>query len=268
MVKRNKPSFAVLALVLTAVIVLSIPPFRLLFLKRILLPVFHLPLTLVHSVSGLKNNVPNLFFMLRDYNSLKEELDRLKFELNRTEEFRLENERLLKLLELNKIDAPEFTAARVIGKEPSNWLGSLIINRGRKHGLEINQPVMTYSGIIGKIIEVTPRSAKVLLISDVNSRVVVLVQRSRVDGILEGIGKGVCRLKYLPLESDVQLGDRVVTAGMGGVYPKGLVIGTIESIRVERGGIYKSCIVKPTADFKGLEEVLCINSGSVPSASP
>ncbi|MFH1061773.1 MAG: rod shape-determining protein MreC [Candidatus Omnitrophota bacterium] len=183
----------------------------------------------------------------------------LSFQANRLTELDLENQRLRKILELDN-SSNKFIVSRVIGKEPTNWLNSLIIDKGSLAGIYINQPVMNFSGLIGKVIEVNPRTAKVLLISDVNSRVVVLLQNTRIEGMLEGIGKGLCRIKYLAVDSEVKLGDIVVSAGLGGVYPKGLVVGKIESIKIERGGIYKSCIVKPLSTLSGLEEVLCIES--------
>ncbi|MFH1094141.1 MAG: rod shape-determining protein MreC [Candidatus Omnitrophota bacterium] len=195
---------------------------------------------------------------------MKKEIDELKFKLNQVNEAEHENARLRKILELKENEPYEFVVAQIIAKEPTNWLNSLIINKGQKQGIVINQPVMNFSNLVGKIIEVDPGTAKVLLISDANSRVVSLIQRTRVEGMLEGIGNGLCRLKYLPVNADVKLGDVVVSAGVGGVYPKGLIIGNIESIRIERGGIYKSGIVRPAEMLSGLEEVLCLKSNLKP----
>ncbi len=189
---------------------------------------------------------------------MQAQIKKLKFQVNRFTELDIENKRLLKILNLQENSSHKFIVSRVIGKEPTNWLNSLIIDKGSKQGIYINQPVINFFGLIGKVIEINSRSAKVLLISDVNSRVVALLQRTRAEGMLEGIGRGLCRLKYLAVDSDVKLGDVVISAGLGGVYPKGLVIGKIESIKIERGGIYKSCIVKPLSALSGLEEVLCI----------
>ncbi|MCG2711186.1 MAG: rod shape-determining protein MreC [Candidatus Omnitrophica bacterium] len=191
---------------------------------------------------------------------MKKEIDELKFKLNLVKEAVHENARLSKILELKEKGPYDFVVAQIIAKEPTNWLNSLIINKGQNQGIVINQPVMSFSNLVGKIIEVGAGTAKVMLISDANSRVVSLIQRTRTEGMLEGMGNGLCRLKYLPINADVKLGDEVVSAGVGGVYPKGLIIGNIESIRIERGGIYKSGIVKPTALLSGLEEVLCLKS--------
>ena len=203
-------------------------------------------------------NVKEMFTFISEYRRMRNELEKLRFSLNQLKEEKLENVRLRQILRLQEKEEFNFVVAQVIAKEPTNWLNSLIIDKGRDEGLTINQPVMNFSGLIGKIVEIGPGTAKVLLISDVNSRVVTLVQRTRQEGILEGTGRGLCRLKYLPIDADVELGDVVVSAGVGGVYPKGLVIGSIESIRIQRGGIYKSCIVQPAVPLSGLEEVLCL----------
>ncbi|MBI4845242.1 MAG: rod shape-determining protein MreC [Candidatus Omnitrophica bacterium] len=219
---------------------------------------FKSPMSLSYRLYYFIGQAKEIFTFYADYQVVKLELEKLRFQANEFEEARLENNRLHEILEFQQQADYEFVVAQVIGKEPTNWLSSLIINKGSNHGIEINQTVMHFSGVIGKIIEVSPITSKVLLISDVNSRVVALVQRTRMEGILEGIGNGLCRLKYLPPDADLNLNDVVITSGLGGVYPKGLIIGCIESIRMERGGIYKSCIVKPFVVLSALEEVLCL----------
>lgn len=205
-----------------------------------------------------------IFTFYSEYDAMKNELARLRRDANDFKEEKLENRRLRDLLELKQRGDIDFSVAQVIGKEPTNWLNSIIIDKGKKDGMFINQPVMHGFGLVGKVIEVAPSTAKVLLISDVNSRVVVALQRTRLEGMLEGIGQGLCRLKYIPLDADVELGDIIVSAGGGGVYPKGLAIGQVESVRVERGGMYKVCVIKPVSPLTGLEEVLCLKSNLKP----
>ena len=105
--------------------------------------------------------------------------------------------------------------------------------------------------------EFTPKVARLTLVADPDG---LLLE----EGMLEGIGRGLCRLKYLPVDTDIKLGDQIISAGLGGVYPKGLVVGFVESVRLERGGIYKSCIVKPAVSLRSLEEVLCLELDSKP----
>lgn len=258
--KKNLLLFIPLIIIL--LIILIFPPHKLVNIKNAGFVFFKGPLSVTYRLYISIQQAKRIFVLYREYTQTKKELEKLKFKVNEFEEQRLENDRLKKILILKRKTDYNFIVAQVIGKEPTNWLNVLIIDKGAKGGIAINQPVMTLSGLVGKVIEIAPSAAKVLLISDVNSRVVALVQRTRQEGMLEGIGKGLCRLKYLPVDADIKLGDIVISAGVGGVYPKGLVLGKIESVRIERGGIYKSCIVKPSCSLTGLEEVLCLKSNS------
>ncbi|MBU1043800.1 MAG: rod shape-determining protein MreC [Candidatus Omnitrophica bacterium] len=258
----QKKPLLFIPLIILLVAIFLISPQKTVHLKSSLLLLFRTPLSLFYRLQISTINAKKIFTFYSEYSAMQKKIKELSYQANRVTELELENQRLRKILELRQDTPNKFIVSRVIGKEPNNWLNSLIIDKGSLQGISINQPVMNFSGLIGKIIEVNPKSAKVLLISDVNSRVVVLVQSTRDEGMLEGIGKGLCRLKYLSVDSELKLGDVVVSAGLGGVYPKGLVVGKIESIKIERGGIYKSCIVKPLSSLTGLEEVLCIESDS------
>ncbi|MCP4650056.1 MAG: rod shape-determining protein MreC [PVC group bacterium] len=260
MFKQKKP-LLIIPVVIVFFLIFIIPSHKSVHLKSSFLWLFKTPLALMNKISLVLSNSSDVLGSFSKYKKTKKELEFLQFKQTQLEEMRLENERLRNMLELKEKKEHDFVIAQVIGKEPTNWLNSIIINKGHSQGIMINQPVMTFAGLVGKVIELSSAEAKVLLISDVNSRVIVLVQRTRDEGILEGIGRGLCRLKYLPVESNVKLGDIVISAGVGGVYPKGLLIGKIESIKIERGGIYKNCIVKPSASLSGLEEILCLKSG-------
>jgi len=257
--KQQKRPLVAISLIVLFLLIL-IPSHKSVHFKSGLLPFFKYPLSIFYHINSSVFHAKKIFTFYSEYLAIKKENDEFKFKINQLKEAEHENVRLLKMLDLKPKLPYESIAAQIIAKEPTNWLNTLIINKGEKNGIAINQPVMSFSSLVGKIMEVGGSTAKVLLISDANSRVVVLIQRTRVEGMLEGIGNGLCRLKYMPVNADVKLGDVVVSAGVGGVYPKGLIIGNIESIRIERGGIYKSGIVKPAASLSGLEEVLCLKS--------
>ena len=256
--KQQKKPLIFIPLIVLFLFIILIPPHKSVYLKSGFLPFFKYPLSVFYHINLSVFHAKKIFSFYSEYSSMKKEIKELKFKLNQVEEAEHENARLRKILDLKEKGLYDFAVAQIIAKEPTNWLNSFIINKGQKHGIGINQPVMSFSNLVGKIIEVGDGTAKVLLISDANSRVVALIQRTRAEGVLEGMGNGLCRLKYLPVNADVKLGDEVVSAGVGGVYPKGLIIGNIESIRIERGGIYKSGIVKPAAALSCLEEVLCL----------
>jgi rod shape-determining protein MreC len=122
--------------------------------------------------------------------------------------------------------------------------------------------VVTSEGVVGRVIEVSLHTAKVLLITDPNSAMDVIVQRSRTQGIMEGKVEEVCVLKYVQKNEDVQVGDKVITSGLGGIFPKGLVTGTVTKVERKRPGIFQYIEVTPSVDFSRLEEVLILKEGS------
>jgi rod shape-determining protein MreC len=118
--------------------------------------------------------------------------------------------------------------------------------------------VMSTRGIVGRIVETGKYSSKVLLITDPSLKVGVLIRRNRQGGILVGRPGNRCKIIYIALDSDARIGDKVITAGFGSVFPKGILIGEIEKVGKEEGRLYKYAIVRPSQDLSKLEEVLCI----------
>jgi rod shape-determining protein MreC len=174
----------------------------------------------------------------------------------------LENERLTQLLDIRKIlpsDTGRVTFARVIVRAPSTWNRIFLIDKGTRHGIRVNQPVLSEQSLIGKIIEAGPAISKVLLISDPNSKIGVLIQRTRQQGVLYGTFSGECRVKYLSVDTAVTSGDVVESAGYGGLFPKGILVGTVERAWKEPGQIYQVAQIKPMTDLSRIEEVACID---------
>jgi len=190
--------------------------------------------------------------------SLKKELARIKKESLTLNEIKKENQRLKKLLELRQNISYEAMAASVIGRDPTSWFRTLFINKGSDHGVQENMPVIHDQGLVGHIIKVLPTFAKVQLIVDVNSRVGALAQRTREMGILKGGGQNGCLLDYLPRETLIKKGDKVVSSGMGSLYPKGIPVGQVEEIRFKKRGLYQTAKIKPLVNFNTLEEVLIL----------
>lgn len=167
-------------------------------------------------------------------------------------------ERLQRLLQLQEHLSYRATAARAIGRDPSRWFATLVIDRGSRDGVVRNAPVVTPDGVVGRVIEVTPTAARVLLITDSRSAVGVLVQDSRDAAVVEGWGTGVLHLKYLSRTSSVDAGDVVVTSGLGGVFPRGLVVGRIVKVIREEGALLQEAEVEPAAALDRLEELLIL----------
>ena len=154
--------------------------------------------------------------------------------------------------------ANRVVAAEVIGKDPSAWFKTVIIDKGKADGLQKGLPVVLPRGIAGQVIEVSDHYSKVMLIIDRNSAVDALVQRSRARGIIKGASADKCRFEFVLRKNDVQLGDTVVASGFDGVYPKGLRIGQISDLSERNSDIFYEITVTPFVDYEKLEEVLVI----------
>jgi len=189
---------------------------------------------------------------------LKREIDTLRVENYRYRELLTTNRRLQKLLQFkNTINWPVL-AVQVIGRDPTGWFKSVLIDKGKKSGLKINMPVVNAGGVVGRLVSVSPNYAKVLLIIDQNSAVDCIIQRSREKGIVKGLSSKICRLDYVVKTSDVVVGDIVITSGLGGVFPKGLPVGEVTEVNSISGGLFKDIKIRPMVDFSKLEELLLI----------
>lgn len=202
----------------------------------------------------------------KDYELLKEQNAKLQKELLRMEEIEKENRRLSSLLQFTR-EKEELmvTGARVTGKNPGSWFEVFTIDKGKNQGVRINMAVVNDSGLIGRIIETGENWSKVLAIVDAQSSVSAIIERTRDNGLVKGSGTlnfqdGLCKMIYLPIESDVVPGDRVITSGFGGIFPKGIYIGEVKQVIKERRDLYKTAIIKPAADFQRLEEVLIVTA--------
>lgn len=148
--------------------------------------------------------------------------------------------------------------AEVIGRSLVPTQQTVWIDQGQQQGLALDEAVVDAFGVVGRVAELHSTTALVMLLTDPDSRVAAMVDRSREAGLLVGRGQGMCELIYLDVDADLQEGDRVVTAGLGGSFPKGLPLGTIVRItRNEQAGTAWAS-VRPEARLGRLEEVLCV----------
>ena len=177
---------------------------------------------------------------------------------NQWHEIELANTRLRNLLNFQKTPNNQVLAAEVIGKDPSGWFKTVIIDKGKAEGLQKGLPVVLPQGIVGQVIEVSSHYSKVMLIIDRNSAVDALVQRSRARGIIKGSSADQCRFEFVLRKHDVQIGDTVIASGLDGVYPKGLLIGRVSDLGGRKSDIFYDIAVAPFVDYETLEEVLVI----------
>jgi rod shape-determining protein MreC len=169
-----------------------------------------------------------------------------------------ENQRLRALLELGSISELKGIAASVIANEPTGWVKAIVVNRGSAHGVSEGMAVVHPRGVVGQVVSVSPNFSRILLMVDHVSGVDAIVQDNRARGVVEGSGSSLCLLNYVAKESPVRVGDVVVTSGMDGVFPKGVIVGSVAQVGVDNGTLLQNIRVKPAVDFARLEEVLIV----------
>jgi rod shape-determining protein MreC len=189
---------------------------------------------------------------------LKQTVETLKMENSQYRERLSTHKRLTALLQFEQATHHDVLAAQVIGLDPTGWFKSVIINKGETDGLELDMPVVDADGIVGRIVALSPKFAKVLLIIDQNSAIDCLVQRSRDRGIVKGLSREICEMDYMEKSSDVAVGDIVVASGLGGVFPKGVPVGNVTNVKTLPGKLFMDIEIRPAADFSKLEEVLVV----------
>lgn len=207
--------------------------------------------------------VQQIFTNWKDLEELKRENESLKAEQNRYSEVLAENIRLRNLLKFKQgYTSYNMVGASVIERDYGGWTHTMVIDRGEDSGIKKYMPVIIPSGLVGFVSEVYMNSSRVQLLLDPRTTVGGIVQRpaSRVVSMVSGNSgnPGLLSFMSLPKESDVIKGDVIVTSGYGGVYPKGLVIGTVEQVDVDSEGGTQSAEIRPAADFAHMEEVFII----------
>ncbi|MFI5397119.1 MAG: rod shape-determining protein MreC [Candidatus Binatia bacterium] len=193
---------------------------------------------------------------------LRRRILELEQEAVRLGEVEQTDKRLEELLSLRSTLEGDILAATIIGRDPLPWFSTLTIDKGEGDGVHKNAAVLSPFGVVGQTMATGTHSARVLLLTDHNSGIDAVVQRSRARGIVEGALDGGCVMKYLKRDEDVEVGDRVVTSGLDGLFPKGIMIG--EVTRVTRGnrGLLQVADIKPSVPLDRIEEVL-VTHGSV-----
>jgi rod shape-determining protein MreC len=199
---------------------------------------------------------------LRERNEqLEEALARSQAELVELREIASDAARLSELLDyVSAVDSQETLTAEVIGYDQNNLLRTIIINKGARDGLATGMPVVTKQGLVGRIIDVTALASRVLLISDPSSSVSARLQTSRAQGAVQGRLTGSLRMSLIPLEAEVEVGDVVLTSGLGGNFPPDIVIGQVTSVRQFEFELNQEAEVRSLVNFDTLEFVLVITN--------
>lgn len=179
-------------------------------------------------------------------------------ESRKCREVELANQRLRDLLKFKEMEVFDILAAEVVGRDPSVWFKTIVIDKGKIDGVTKGLPVVSAQGIVGQVISSGNRYAKVLLLTDPASAADALIQRSRSRGVVKGNAAPDCLFDYAVRNDDIQIGDWVISSGLDGVYPKGLVIGQVTRLMRPNDDLFQEVIVSPAVDFEKIEEVLII----------
>jgi len=213
-------------------------------------------------INGVSRRVQALTHMQR-IEAQKEELEgavnQLMLRTVELEEARIELELLREHLGFKEANPQyQMLAAEVIGHDPTDLVRYLIIDRGAGDGIERGMPVISARGLVGRIAEVNAQWSKVLLLIDASSSVNAMIQRSRATGIVQGRMGRALVMRYIPQGESVQGDDMVITSGLGGNFPKRLVIGQVTAVRQNDVEIFQEAEIRSAVDFHGLEVVMVL----------
>jgi rod shape-determining protein MreC len=225
----------------------------------------------LYAVGSVIRHLQNEYVALRalwtENQSLRERIAMLESERNRLLEAEITNARLQQLLELKTHILRKSIAAKVISNSASSWFRTLTVDKGRADGLRKGMAAIAPQGVVGKVISVNDDTAKVMLLTDHNSGLDVITQRTRVRGIVAGSMDGNPIIKYIGRNADVHPGDRIITSGLDGIFPKGLLVGTIDDVREDGAGLFQEVRLELAVNPSQIEEVLFVASETRPAIS-
>jgi len=216
--------------------------------------------TLSSGTIGLYEGYFHLVDVKKENQALRQRIALLENRLQNLQEKEEENQRLRKLLHFQETRPFALLPAGVVGKDFQSWSRTLVINQGSRSGVKAGMAVVRPEGIVGRILTTSDHFSLVQLILDSNSNIPALVEETRAEGIVTGQLPDRCRIKYLNRLSDVAVGDRILSSGLGGIYPKGLVIGTVQSVHKKKYGLFQDVVITPAVDFAKTEEVFVVKN--------
>lgn len=260
----KRPHYLALSAVLViALAVLNLPERRARQLKLLwgsaFMPLFGLAGSAQDLAGSVRNAVLPRSLLARQLQALQKENDQLKLQLIQQDALRLENQRLRQAVGWQAQAPWRLRMARIVSHDPANWWRSALIDLGQRDGIQVDQPVLTSDGLVGRVTEVAYTRSRVLLVGDPNCRLSGQLERTRDKGILspdEGsFDRQVVNLTYVPTGANLQPGSLVITSGDGGVFPKGIPVGRVVDVQTNDYGLYLEARVRLAADLNHLEEV-------------
>ena len=214
-----------------------------------------------HTIQSVSDSIDHYLFLVdvaRQNDQLKLEIQRLINEKNQLIEHLASQKRIAKLMAYEDDWEKKTVVASVIGRDATQWSKVVVINKGTQDGLTDHLAVINDAGLIGQVIHAGLNTSKVLLIVDGRSAVDALFQDSRVSGVVVGMGDDESQLKFVPNTADVKVGDLVLSSGLGGIFPKGLIIGKVSQVFKKKQGLFQEITLIPSSNLSRLEEVLVL----------
>jgi len=213
-------------------------------------------------LKGFQENYDTLAGFKSENEKLRKRIQALEIERQKLLEAAATNRQLKELLDFRGSLSGTPVIASIIANSASNWFQSCVLDKGSSDGIRKGMGVVTPLGVVGQVVSVTARTAKVLLLTDPNSGIDVLVQRTRSRGIVSGSLETGTILKYVKRSEDIQEGDRLITSGTDGVFPKGMIVGTVIKVRKQHLGLFQFVEVLPAVQSARVEEVLVVAGDS------
>jgi len=232
-------------------------------LVTVLSPVQKILSNLGFSIKETLNAIPQFFYLKQENETLKNQVAELLQYKQNLIEYQKENQDLRNLLGFrDRSFQYDLEAAEVIARDPSNWFNVISIDKGERHGIKKDMAVITDKGLVGYILSTTSNTSKVMLITDERSSVSAMIQRTRDNGVVKGTidpaPNGYLKMVFLPHDANLVKGDIVISSGLGGLIPKGIVIGEVEEANKESYELMQYVIIRPSVDFLKLERVFVI----------
>ncbi len=216
-----------------------------------------------HTVDGISDVIQHYFMLVgvaQENERLRRQVDAMTRANNALREEVKRLNRVNRLLAFQEQDSKPSVVATIIGRDATQWVKAVYIDKGMEDGVRENLPVVTDVGLVGHVVQSGPISSKVLLIVDRRSAIDAYFQESRVPGIVIGTGGATCEMKFVPITAEVAVGDRVLSSGLGGLFPKGLMVGRVVAVSRGRQGLFQEIRIAPSVDLTRLEEVLVLLS--------
>jgi rod shape-determining protein MreC len=238
------------------------------FSEQLLAPFQRTTVGVVSWWTELANHYILLVDVQTENNELRKKLmgfDRIDSELD---ELRFQNKKLQTLLEMKESQKVSGIVATVIAYNPSRWVEGVTLNRGSLDGVVEGMAVVNEAGVVGHVVSVSPRTARVLLVIDRVAGADAFVQSTRTRGVVRGRGTQQCELEYVLSSDEVEVGQKVLTSGLDGIFPKSFLIGVISSIKSDHKGMFQRIKVDPVVDFNRLEDVLIVVNSRETEFSP